>query len=98
LLHALCAGEVNRVSTQLMGEAALQGEKSIQRVIARAGEFLGIAAANAISALHPQLVVLGGGVAELGELLLAPMRATVRERVGMFPTDDVRIVRSELGD
>ena len=63
----------------------------------RAGRWLGLGAANVDHLLHPDLVVVGGGVAEVGDLLLAPMRATVRERVGMFPTDGVRIERSALG-
>jgi hypothetical protein len=42
--------------------------------------------------------VLGGGVAELGDLLIVPMRETIRRRVGMFPTHDHRIERSVLGD
>jgi len=64
----------------------------------RAGCWLGIGAANVITVLHPDLVVIGGGVSEAGDLLLEPMRKTVRERVGMFPTDGVRIERSALGD
>ncbi|MCK4277218.1 MAG: ROK family protein, partial [Phycisphaerae bacterium] len=43
-------------------------------------------------------VVLGGGVAQIGELLFDTVRECVRERVRMFPTDDVRIEPSLLGD
>jgi predicted NBD/HSP70 family sugar kinase len=51
-----------------------------------------------INLLHPQLIVLAGGVSALGERLLEPMRAEVRRRVGMFPADDVIMKRSMLGD
>ncbi len=54
--------------------------------------------ANVVTCLHPQLIVLGGGVAELGDLLLVPVRDVIRERVGMFPPDDVRVERSLLGN
>ena len=53
--------------------------------------------ANVVTCLHPQLIVLGGGVAELGDLLLVPVRRSVKQRVGMFPPDDVRVERSLLG-
>jgi hypothetical protein len=43
-------------------------------------------------------VVLGGSVAEIGTLLFETVRWVVRQRVGMFPTEDVRIEPSLLGD
>ncbi len=48
--------------------------------------------------LHPDLVVLGGGAAAMGELLFDPVRKTVARRVHMFPVDDIRIEPSMLGD
>lgn len=66
--------------------------------IQQSAEWLGIGAANLVTVLHPDLIVLGGGVAELGEHLLNPVPETIRRRVGMFPTADVRVERSALGD
>lgn len=57
-----------------------------------------VAAANVVTALHPDMIVIAGGVAEMGELLLEPVRRGIRERVGMFPADDVRVEKSQLGD
>jgi hypothetical protein len=51
-----------------------------------------------VCALHPDLVVLGGGVMGLGALLIDTVRATVRNRVRMFPADNVLIERSVLDD
>jgi predicted NBD/HSP70 family sugar kinase len=51
-----------------------------------------------VTALHPDLVILGGGVAAAGALLLDTVRTTVRNRVRMFPVDDVLIENSVLGD
>jgi glucokinase len=44
------------------------------------------------------MVVLGGSVAALDDLLLEPVRETVKERVRMFPVQDVCIERSLLED
>ena len=98
VLYRICDGDAAKVSPRSMGEAAAQGEVTVLAAIERIGAWLGIAAATMVSALHPQLVVLGGGVAELGELLLKPVRETMRRRVGMFPTNDVRVEQSKLGD
>ena len=58
----------------------------------------GIGIANMVTALHPDMVVLGGSVAALDDLLLEPVRETVKERVRMFPVQDVCIERSLLED
>lgn len=54
--------------------------------------------ANVVTILHPDHVVLGGGASGLGHPFFEAVRKTVKERVGMFPTDDVAIIPSSLGD
>lgn len=98
ILHELAAGQPSNVTPATMGQAANAGEASVRRAIERAGQWLGIGAANIIVAIHPEVVVIGGGVAELGDLLLIPVRETVVRRIGMFPADSVRVERSQLGD
>ena len=97
-LFELVEGNPARVEPRSIAEAARAGDKGAQEAIDRAAEYLGIGAANVVTCLHPQLIVLGGGVAELGDLLLVPVRRSIRERVGMFPPDDVRVERSLLGN
>lgn len=63
--------------------------------IASAGRYLGIGIGNAIVALAPDRVVVGGGVANAGEALLAPARAEVAKRVTV--SVPVEIVPGELG-
>ncbi len=96
-LFELAAGNPARVSPQTVAQAARDGDAGAQEAIDRAAECLGIGVANVVTCLHPQLIVLGGGVAELGDLLLVPVRRSVKQRVGMFPPDDVRVERSLLG-
>jgi glucokinase len=97
-LHRAVEGDADRVTPREMLAAALAGDRLVQEALTRAGEWMGIAAANVVTVLHPDLIVIGGGVAELGETLLEPVRRTIRERVGMFPTDGVRVERSALGE
>ena len=73
------------------------GERACVAALARAGELLGTAVANLTIFLAPQRVVIGGGVAEAGELLLAPLRATVERRAGnVAPLEHIEIVAAEL--
>jgi len=97
-LHELVGGDPGAVTPREMALAAAAGDDAVREALVRAAEYIGIGVANAIVALHPDLVVLGGGVAEIGPLLFDTVRDAMRRRVGMFPTDGVRIEKSLLGD
>lgn len=60
--------------------AARAGDKAALEILSRAGYFLGIALSSFLHIFRPDLIVLGGGVAEAGDLLLKPIRQTM-ERV-----------------
>jgi glucokinase len=94
-LHAITDGNADRVTTK---EMAKSDDSAIRDCIRRAATWLAIGIANAVSILHPSLVVLGGGVPAIGAPYLDTVREVVRERVRMFPVDDLRIERSILGD
>ncbi|MBM3795461.1 MAG: ROK family protein [Acidobacteria bacterium] len=96
-LHELCGGDVARVSCELMGAAARAGDAGVQAALDRAGSYLGQVAAGVVLTLHPELIVLGGGVAALDDLLIVPLRRNLLQRVKMFPPDDIPILRSQLG-
>jgi len=90
-------GDANRVTPKVMAAVANE-DATVHDAIIRSANYLGIAAANVVNVLHPDLIVLGGGVAEIGELLIDTVAKVVRQRVGMFPTDGVRIEKSLLGE
>jgi glucokinase len=98
VLHELVAGNAGAVTPKEMGQAARAGDTAVREAIRRAATWLGIGVANVVTALHPELVVLGGSAAALDDLLLDPVRETVAARVRMFPVQDVRIERSLLED
>ena len=97
-LYDLVEGDAQKVTTKAMAEAAHAGDEIIHDAIHKAAEYLGVAIANVVTVLHPELVVIGGGVAEMGDLLMQPVRDTVKARVRMFPTDGVEITRSKMGE
>lgn len=97
-LYDLVQGDAGRVSPKEIAAAAQAGDTAVQEALRRAGEYLGIGVANVIVTLHPELIVFGGGVAQMGEVLLQYVRETVRRRVHMIPSETVRIEISKLGD
>ena len=97
-LRELTSGDVARVTTKAMAEAAAAGDENVRDAIVRAARYLGIGVANTVAALFPELVVLGGGVAQIGDLLFDTVRQTLAERVRMFPIETVAVRPSLLGD
>lgn len=78
-------------------EAARRGDLRAIAGLAQVGRYLGIGIANLIVVLTPDRVVLGGGVAAAGALLLGPIHDEVRHRVHVTSLDRVEIVTAELG-
>jgi glucokinase len=97
-LHQLVEGDAGRVNPKVMKQAADAGDAHVAEAILRALRYLGVGAANMVVALHPELIVYGGGMAALGELLTQTVRQEIARRVQMFPAADVRVERSLLGD
>ena len=74
------------------------GDASARRVIADAGRHIGIAAASLCNLFDPELLVVGGELAQANETLLAPMRHAL-ERSALASSGGVPlIVQGELGD
>jgi glucokinase len=78
-------------------EAADAGDARALDGLAQVGRYLGIGIANMITVISPDRVVIGGGIAAAGDLLLGPIRDEVRRRVLMTSLNEVEIVTAELG-
>jgi glucokinase len=94
----LCQYDLNRITPELIAEAARSGDEIAKSIYEKAGFYLGIAAANVCVSLGPRRIVLGGGVSRAGDLLLEPMSRCLREHVFVMPVDQVEIVLSQLGN
>ena len=89
--------DLNRLTPHVISDAARAGDALAKDIFEQAGFYIGVAAASIIVSVGPRRVVIGGGVAQAGELLLNPIRRTVIERVRVMPIDQVSIVPAELG-
>jgi len=73
------------------------GDPGCSRVIADAGEAIGSVLAGACQTLNPQLVIVGGEMAEAGETLLDPMRRELRRSMLPNVIAPVEVVTGDLG-
>ena len=81
LLAALAARAGGPVTGEVVFAAATEGDKAALGLFERIGHWLGIGIASLVTIFDPELVVVGGGVAATGELLLAPARASFERYV-----------------
>jgi glucokinase len=86
-------------SAELVAEAARRGDATALRAFERASCYLAMGIANLISALNPQMVVLGGGLMQgAGDLLLEPIRRAVPRWAQPRAAAQARIELTQLGD
>ena len=92
------AGHRDRIGGWQVTEAANAGNEECREWIAEVGDWLGVGIANLAAALDPGIFVIGGGVSDAGELLIAPARAAfARTLTGRGYRNEARITRAHLG-
>lgn len=88
---------VDSLSAHDVAEAARRGDLPAQEIVKRSGTYIGIAIAGLINLINPSTVIIGGGVAQVGDLLTTPIRQAVRERSLRASEHAVKITTAMLG-
>nr|WP_255633107.1 ROK family transcriptional regulator [Demequina sp. TTPB684] len=78
-------------------ELASSGDPGCRQVVADAGAAIGVAAANLAVAFDPEVVVVGGDLAQADAILLDPIRAAMNRRVLISRTEPLEVRQGELG-
>jgi len=99
LLHGLCGGDDSRVNGKMIFDAAKRGDFAAKIIVADYTKYLGAGIASLCNALRPQVVILGGGVCNAGELLFDPLDKIVESLI-FFTEDDKMppILKAKLGN
>jgi glucokinase len=68
----LAGGDLEKVTARIIHTAALQGDALARELISRTAYYLGVGLGNIINIFNPEVIVIGGGVSLMGEILLKP--------------------------
>jgi glucokinase len=90
-------GDVEKVTAQVVHSAAEQGDSLAKELIARTGYYVGVGLANLINIFNPELIVIGGGLSNIGDMLLEPAFKVAGERAYKEAFQAVRFASAELG-
>lgn len=85
------------LNTAVIAKAALAGDSVGVQVVREAADHLGTALVGYINLMNPKMIILGGSLAEAGDLLLDPIREKVQRSALVRSVPDVEIRTSELG-
>lgn len=96
LLRAICGDCPDKISAEEVADAARQGDPAALRLLEVAGRYFGIGLSTIVQVLNPDTIVIGGGLAHIGPLLLEPCNRALNENIHHVLAGSARIVLSEL--
>ncbi|MGI6541646.1 MAG: ROK family protein [Limnochordia bacterium] len=91
------AGDTAKITPAVLHQAALQGCELSRQVLEDTGRYVGTAMANLVNVLNPEKIIVGGGVARAGEMILGPLRDTVKQRAMGPGAAMVEVISAVLG-
>ena len=98
LLSEVVSGRVENVTAETVHLAARNGDELANEVIARSAYYLGVGVTNLVNLFNPEVVIFGGSMAEMGDLLLGPVSQIVAERAFPLLAASTRFVTAGLGN
>ena len=87
-----------QLDTEDVLRARARRRPGLPRALADAGRHVGVAVASLVNLVNPERIVVGGSIGSAGEVLLEPLRDSVRRRAIPSAAQDVEIVSASLGE
>lgn len=98
-LRKLAGTDIAKIRSRALAESIRRGDATIERIVRRAARHIGLATANAIHLLAPDVVVLGGGLVEaMPKLFVEEVREIAEQEVMDAFRGTFRVVAGRLGD
>ena len=86
------------ISPYVVAQAAKAGDPVAIRIFTIMGEYIGIGLASVVNLLNPEKIIVGGGVADAGDLLLEPLKSTLKSRAMKIAGAAAEVVPAQLGN
>ena len=90
-------GNIEKVKAEAIHEAAVAGDDLANRLIARNAYYLGVGLANLINIFNPEVIVIGGGLSNIGDLLLLPAYEEAGRRAFKQSYQSMHFTLADLG-
>ena len=98
IVPEMIGGKLERLTPEVLSRAARKGDRMALSIWREVGEWVGMALAGVVNTYNPDRIVIGGGVAEAGEVLFRSIRQTLKKRALSIPLKHLHVVKAKLGN
>ena len=85
------------ITPYIVAVAAKEGDPVAKQIFRIMGDYIGMGLTSVVNLLNPEKIIIGGGVADAGDILLDPIRETIAKRA-MTIQREVEVVPAQLGN
>lgn len=97
-IRELAEGNLDRISIELIGQAAEQDDSLAYRVLQKSATYIAVGLANLVNLLNPNVIIFGGALFRaVPQLLTDPLRRIIKQRSLEKSASEVRLEVSPLG-
>ncbi len=97
LIRDLVQNDYNKVTAAVVAQAAEQGDRVATEILSNAGKYIGRVMAKVAVVVNPEMVVIGGGVAQAGHVLFDSIYQSFHATLFIIESKTIQIQLSELG-
>ena len=96
-IHRITDGRAERITAEQVFRLAAEGDTIASYLVDDVLKYLGNALANIVLLINPGMIILGGALAQAGELLIKPLHARIQELCPPATSQSLRVVQGSLG-
>ncbi|HLZ59343.1 MAG TPA: ROK family protein [Ktedonosporobacter sp.] len=96
-IRRITGARAERITAAQVFQLAAEGDKIAQYIVDQVHQYLGIALANIVQLINPSMIILGGSVAQAGDLLISPLQARIQALCLPVASQSLRVVQGSLG-
>lgn len=98
-LASVAGTDLREIKSSALAESIKHGDEAVEKIVKSAARWLGLAVANAVNLLAPEVVVLGGGLVEaMEDVFVDETRKAIKKHAMASFAGDVKVAAAELGD
>ncbi|MBN1405934.1 MAG: ROK family protein [Candidatus Omnitrophica bacterium] len=97
-LKSAAAGDLSRITPQMITEAAVKNDKFSVKIWEETGVYLAIGLSGAVNMINPEKIIIAGGISKAGKFIFAPLKKELKKRAMKTHLKVLKVMRAELAD
>jgi len=98
IVRKIANNRLSEVTPEMLEKAASRGDSFAKRKWREMGSHIGCALVGVVNLLNPELIVIGGGIAEADRFIFGAIRKTINKRAMRLQGKAVKVLKARLGN